>query len=225
MGMKIAIEQKLKVSEYLVILTNTAFIVDHIFPTTKAQVTDRFNRTIPELEREKIELQQSLSEIRTSCLEQIQTRLITVDYNFEKVDYSNSGQILDTIMPGDEMLALVYSLRIVLKEKSVVKGHDLVQSLLAQLFKAMDVSPLAWSTPKGPRKFGVGGIQAFIMDIHFLLCVFEKQITEEIHTLSNSLCERALRQYFGQNKNLNTTLKASEFYNGRVKAVCKQLGF
>lgn len=59
--------------------------------------------------------------------------------------------------------------------------------------------------------------------MHFLLKVFDAQISEEANELSNALCEKALRSYFAQNKDLHTALKSDEFYDSRVEAAITEL--
>lgn len=51
-----AVEKDLHIEQYLAILSNSTFVVEQIFPTTQAQVTERFERVIPELEKQMKEL-------------------------------------------------------------------------------------------------------------------------------------------------------------------------
>lgn len=81
-----------------------------------------------------------------------------------------------------------------------------------------------WVTPKGPRKFGFGGIQQLMLDMTFILRVFEEQITEESNDLSNTICEKALKSYFTQNPNVTVPLKNGDFYESRTEATMKKLG-
>jgi hypothetical protein len=57
------------------------------------------------------------------------------------------------------------------------------------------------------RKLGYGGVQQFILDMHFMLGGFDRFITEEINILANEICGQALKQYYLQNKDLNATLQ------------------
>lgn len=82
-----------------------------------------------------------------------------------------------------------------------------------------------WTTPKGPRKFGIGGIQSFLLDMHFLLRVFDAHVSTEANDLSNDICERALRSYFSQNKDLSTPLQTDDFYDKRVEAAMVEYNF
>ncbi|KAJ3347938.1 exocyst complex component exo84 [Kappamyces sp. JEL0680] len=224
-GLKVAVEKPLEVSQYIAIMTNVSFVVEHIFKTTAAQLTDRFERPIPELEREGKELEMLLAHIRARVIGQIQSRVISVEYNFAKIDYSSSAEILDNILPSPEMVTMVRSLRsILLKSSSVLNAPELISDLLLQIFTFMDETQACWNTPKGPRKFGFGGVQAFILDMHFLLHAFDEYVSEKTNDLSNSLCERALRHFFTQNKDLAAPLKPEEFYDRRVLAAMKEYG-
>ena len=136
------------------------------------------------MEREQQDIDQILHHIRQRVIQQIQNRIINVEYNFMKLDYSSNAMILDTILPGPEvvslaryyldiyilgnliMIILYRSLQAILhKSNTVLIGHELIQDLLLEIFKNMDETsiPLSlsliidgcWVTPKGPRKFGV----------------------------------------------------------------------
>lgn len=51
------------------------------------------------------------------------------------------------------------------------------------------------------------GVQQLVLDIHFFLRVTDLFISDETSDAANSICERALRAYFAQNKNMNVPLK------------------
>jgi hypothetical protein len=60
--------------------------------------------------------------------------------------------------------------------------------------------------------------------MNYLLAVFDEHISEDANALCNSLCERSLRLYFTQNKDLVTPLKSEEFYEERVSEAMRQIG-
>jgi hypothetical protein len=66
---------------------------------------------------------------------------------------------------------------------------------------------LGWMTSAGPRKFGFGGVQKFVLDMHFLLFFYRSEITPETNKCANDLCQRALKQYLSQHKDLSTPLQ------------------
>ena len=82
-------EKSFTVSQYLALLSDASFVVEEIFPTTQSQVTDRFERPVPELEILVGELNASLSHIRIRSIAQIRNRVINVEYPFQKLDFSN----------------------------------------------------------------------------------------------------------------------------------------
>jgi hypothetical protein len=55
-GMTSFVEKDLHIEQYMAILSNSTFIVQQIFPITQSQVTERFERVIPELEKQMTEL-------------------------------------------------------------------------------------------------------------------------------------------------------------------------
>jgi hypothetical protein len=81
-----------------------------------------------------------------------------------------------------------------------------------------------WETDKGSRLFGFGGVQQFILDTDFFLRIAEAYISEQTNMTANSLCERALRLYFLQNKDIKTPLKTGEWYEKRVEEIMKTAG-
>ncbi|KAI8894313.1 hypothetical protein BC833DRAFT_605363 [Globomyces pollinis-pini] len=217
--LNIQIDKELSVSQYLTILTDAVFIVEHIFKNTKHQLTERFDRPIPELIKEQLELKNMVLEYRKRGILQIKKRLIKVEYNFQKIDYSDNATILDTAMPTQDMQTLVTSLFVVLEETGIVlNGARFLQELILQILTHMDTTNECWQTSRGPRRFGFCGVQLFVLDMHYLLKAFESYVTEEANDLSNKLCERALRSYFAQNKTLSAPLKTGEFYEARVEA-------
>ncbi|KAJ3255507.1 exocyst complex component exo84 [Boothiomyces macroporosus] len=149
-GLLVQSENLFTIEQYLKILVNSQFIADHVYPITKAQLMERFDRTIPELDSLQTDMQEK--------------------YNFVKMDYAANAQLLDSVIPSETMISYCKMLK---------------------------------------RKFGFGGVQMFVLDINFLLKVFENEITDESNELANSLCERALRLYFQQNKDLATPLKVN----------------
>lgn len=64
-----------------------------------------------------------------------------------------------------------------------------------------------WEQEKGTRLFGFGGVQQLVLDIHFFLKIAEKYISENTNSMANLICERALRLYFAQNKDIKAALK------------------
>jgi hypothetical protein len=71
------------------------------------------------------------------------------------------------------------------------------------------------------RKLGYGGVQQFILDMHFLLGGLDKFITKPINDLANEKCGQALTQYFLQNKDLGAPLKVdvinTRLENGTIR--------
>jgi hypothetical protein len=82
----------------------------------------------------------------------------------------------------------------------------ILTSIIQKLFDFMSESR-CWESDKGPRKFGFGGVQQLVLDIHLFLRIMEGYITDYTNIKANGVCERALRLYFSQNKDMKISLK------------------
>ncbi|RKO84385.1 hypothetical protein BDK51DRAFT_33016, partial [Blyttiomyces helicus] len=78
-----------------------------------------------------------------------------------------------------------------------------------------------WESERGPRRFGFGGVQLIVLDIHFFLRIAEKFVTDSTQAAANEVCERALRAYFLQNQGQKATLKSGDWYDRRVEDLMK----
>lgn len=63
-----------------------------------------------------------------------------------------------------------------------------------------------------------------VLDIHFSLQILDPFLSEQSSLLANALCEKALRAYFTQNKNMNVPLKSGDWYEARVTSVAFEVG-
>lgn len=66
-----------------------------------------------------------------------------------------------------------------------------------------------WESDKGQRKFGFGGVQQLVLDIHLLLRIGELFVSEQTNSKANTVCEKALRLYFSQNRDVKFALKVN----------------
>ncbi|KAL2919873.1 exocyst complex component exo84 [Polyrhizophydium stewartii] len=220
-----ALDKDLTITQYCVILTNATFVIDHMLPKVKSQLQEQFERPIPELEEDCARHKQTLEAIRAKFVSQCVSRIAKLEYNFGKVDYTNSAAILDTMLPTDAVLKLVLALnKLVADMDRVLDRKDLVGRVLEQFFGNISTSPSSWETDKGPRKFGFGGVQTLVLDIHFCLRAAEVYITEPANEAANAVCEKALRTYFSQNKDLSVPLRTGEWYDKRVDEAMRKYG-
>ncbi|EGF80061.1 hypothetical protein BATDEDRAFT_88866 [Batrachochytrium dendrobatidis JAM81] len=192
-----------------VVLSNITFVVEQMLPKVKIQLEEQFERVIPELDEDCIRHKASLEKVKTVFVESSCSNLIKNDYNFSKVDYSNLSVGLNKLLMNmDATLDCVL----------------LVGRVIQLLFDKMVNTSAGWETEKGPRKFGFGGVQSLLLDIHFMLRVAETYITEDANKNANSVCEMALRAYFVQNKDLSVPLKTGEWYDKRVDEAVRKFG-
>lgn len=82
----------------------------------------------------------------------------------------------------------------------------IVTDIIQKLFDFMTESR-CWESEKGPRKFGFGGVQQLVLDIHLFLRIAEDYVSEQTNIKANTVCEKALRLYFSQNKDMKVALK------------------
>ncbi|KAI8919725.1 hypothetical protein BC831DRAFT_480271 [Entophlyctis helioformis] len=222
-GMKTALSKELSISQYCVVAANITFVIDYMLPKVKTQLVDQFERAIPELENDYTAHKDTLVTTNTKFVTQCISRLIKTDYNFAKVDYTNSASILDTILPTESVLKLVLGLnKLLMDMDKVLDRKAFACRVIEGLFEYMATTTVCWETDKGPRKFGFGGVQTLILDIHFLLRAAEQYITDQANQSANAVCEKALRAYFTQNKDLSVPLKTGEWYDKRVEEAMRK---
>jgi hypothetical protein len=82
-----------------------------------------------------------------------------------------------------------------------------IQNIVFRLLDSIESVPTNWTSKTGTqRKFGIGGVQRFILDLTYLQTSFESQLNESTTEKIKELCEKALRMYFVQNKDVTTPL-------------------
>jgi hypothetical protein len=213
-GLRQYVEQDLELHQYIAIYNDALFVVHYLFPHTKQQLQDRFDRVIPELESQLIDLETTLSQIQTSFQENVFKRTTEKTYPFARVDYSSSAQVLETLMPSQEMINYVRQIRWLLLDD--IFDSNLVQTIVYRLLDWMEIQPSNWLSKSGSqRKFGIGGVQLFVLDLTYLQTSLEPHLNESSDEKIKQLCEKALRMYFAQNKDVTTPLQVSLFYLGK----------
>ena len=97
---------------------------------------------------------------------------------------------------------------------------------LVQIFKDIDTNGTylidllasGWAT----KVFGFHGIHQCILDISFLLLVFDQYINDEINSYANGFSEKAISLYYMQNPN-SPPLKGSDFYDERAQEAMEEI--
>ncbi|KAK5666484.1 hypothetical protein BDV3_006192 [Batrachochytrium dendrobatidis] len=220
-----ALQKDFSNKQICVVLSNITFVVEQMLPKVKIQLEEQFERVIPELDEDCIRHKASLEKVKTVFVESSCSNLIKNDYNFSKVDYSNTAAILETTLPTEPILKLSVGLnKLLMNMDATLDCVLLVGRVIQLLFDKMVNTSAGWETEKGPRKFGFGGVQSLLLDIHFMLRVAETYITEDANKNANSVCEMALRAYFVQNKDLSVPLKTGEWYDKRVDEAVRKFG-
>jgi hypothetical protein len=193
-GLLQAMDRAVDVDQLIGIYSDTLFVVKYLFPHTRIQLEDRFDRVIPEFQTQIAEMELHLSRIEAMFHENVFKKTSEHTFPFVKIEYSNSAQVLNTLMPTPEMVSYVQYLRMIARDE--IFGPDCVSS----------------SKSGTQRKFGIGGVQLFILDLTYLQTTFEQQLNDECGEKIKILCEKALRIYFLQNKDLTTPLQVRVFF-------------
>ncbi|KAJ3031338.1 exocyst complex component exo84 [Rhizophlyctis rosea] len=190
-----------------VILVNATFVVEELLPRVTSQLAMKFERPIPELDDMKLKLEDTITQVRKSFVRVSTHRFIKEGYNFPTIDYSSNAAILDTIKPSEDIIKLLHQLdRVALELDESLDRKGILEEIVEALFEFMNE-----------------GVQLFFLDIHFFLRTASKIITPHTTDLGNAICERALRKYFLQNKDMVGGLKSGEWFDKRVEAVLKEV--
>jgi hypothetical protein len=74
-----------------------------------------------------------------------------------------------------------------------------------------------------PKRFGFGGVQNMILDIHLTLRLCDQYISEVATESANKICENGLRAYFASETDLTGELKLGDWYEERVNSIMEQI--
>jgi len=117
--------------------------------------------------------------------------------------------MLDSAKPSESILRLISELHMICLEiDPSLDKKKIVTDIIQKLFDFMS-EQRCWESEKGPRKFGFFGVQQLVLDIHLFLRMSEDYISESTNIRANALCEKALRLYFSQNKDMKIALKVT----------------
>jgi hypothetical protein len=115
---------------------------------------------------------------------------------FEQVNYASSADVLDDALPSEAIMMLLLELNTIGYEMHTsLNKVQLLTSIIEGLFDFM-LQDQCWTTPHGPRHFGLGGVQQMVLDIHLLLRICEKFISDSANEKANLICEKGLKAYF-----------------------------
>ena len=89
--------------------------------------------------------------------------------------------------------------------------------------QGLNAADHCWNTLDGTRRFGFGGVQQMILDVHLLLRICEKFVSEKANDSANAICENGLRAYFTIEQDLTGELRLGDWYEERVNAIMEQI--
>ncbi|KAJ3042059.1 exocyst complex component exo84 [Rhizophlyctis rosea] len=206
-----------------IILIDATFVVGDLMPKVTSQLAGRFERPIPELDDMRVKLEETVTQVRQAFVSSAKKKLIKDAYNFPTIDYSNSAAILDTIKPTEYIMKLLDQLNRLAQELDpTLDRKGILSAVVEGIFEFMSQDS-CWESERGPRRIGFGGVQHLFLDIHFFLRTATHIVSPKTTDLANSTCERALRTYFLQNKDMVGGLKSGEWFDKRVEDVLKDV--
>ncbi|RKP08157.1 Cullin repeat-like-containing domain protein [Thamnocephalis sphaerospora] len=207
------------------VLADVGFVSEFFLPRVTSRIAKMFGRPVPELQalRNRLggfpsTLQEVLCDKKALLLLRKAYPFATIDYAYEEVD-DNFGK------PTKEILQLVKSLHRMALEirQHPIDLDSIMANVVEKLFKTIG-EPVYWGKDKEQRRFGYAGSQQFVLDMHFMLKVCDKYVSESAFTAANAVCERALRHYIGNNRNLKKDLQTGDWYDKNVSDAIARSG-
>lgn len=104
----------------------------------------------------------------------------------------------------------------------MLKGASIYASVKHESKTQANVE-LCWVNDNGPRRFGFGGVQQMVLDVHLLLRICEKFVSDKSNEDANEVCENGLRAYFNTDQDLTGELKLGDWYEARVNSFMLQI--
>ena len=110
-----------------------------MFPKVKTQLMEQFQRNIPELDEEQEKHFSTLGNITELFVSQCFKNLNNNDYTFSKLDYSNSADILDSMLPTEPAIKLASSLnKLYGAFDSILNPQDLMKKVVLNMFTQIE---------------------------------------------------------------------------------------
>ncbi|KAJ3075450.1 exocyst complex component exo84 [Podochytrium sp. JEL0797] len=220
------IKQKItRLFQYYAIISSCGYVIDKMMPQVAAQLAQRFDRSIPELEEHRRRLRGVVTTMESKFVAIKVKYILQEVFGLQAVDYSSTASILENAKPTENVILFLSELNSLLKdaENSSTFRKILVQIIHGVIHSMNEAS--SWETDRGPLRFGFCGVQQLVLDIHFFLHVAEPFVTAQVNDMANKICEKALRTYFTQNAKIRTALKGGEWYDKRVQEETRNWNF
>lgn len=146
--------------------------------------------------------------------------------------------IPDDVFPTDQVQRLVHELhRVLLIIEPWIPVAPLLTLLIDQVFEKVreggfwdsacgGSSGSSSSGVGGRRRVGSMGVQMFLLDVQFLLRVFERNVSETANAGANAVTEMAVKMYFEASGDdaAKVDLRDGDFYDERIDALVESVG-
>ncbi|KAG4093566.1 hypothetical protein H8356DRAFT_1428566 [Neocallimastix lanati (nom. inval.)] len=215
----ILLRNKLTNNQNLAVLQNCIYVIDNLLPSLIERLKKEFDRPIPEMDELLIKLQGILEQMEKFTCSLLSDYFLENNTILPSPNYQITENISDDASPTNEIIKFTDDIyKFDMSKYSILDINILYPLILEDIFLKL-INKIESCV------FTTGGVQQFVLDIHFFLQVCEKFINDSINQLANKLCEYALRSYYltlasekesNPEANTDIQLKVGDWYAERI---------
>ncbi|ORX77307.1 hypothetical protein BCR32DRAFT_270729 [Anaeromyces robustus] len=215
----ILMKNKLTNNQNLAVLQNCVYVIKYILPSLIERLKKEFDRPIPEMDELLVKLQGIVGEMEKFTCSLLSDYFLENNTILPSPNYQIEENISDDSSPTNEIIKFTDDIyKFDINKYSILDINVLYPLIFEDIF-------LKLINKIDSCVFTTGGVQQFVLDIHFFLQVCEKFINDSINQLANKLCEYALCSYYltltaekEANPDVQTdiSLKVGDWYAERI---------
>jgi len=215
----ILMKNKLTNNQNLAVLQNCVYVIKHLLPSLIERLKTEFDRPIPEMDELLINLQGILEKMEKFTCSLLSDYFLENNTILPSPNYQIDENISDDATPTNEIIKFTDDVyKFDMNKYTLLDSNTLYPLIFEDVFMKLinKVDSCVFTT---------GGVQQFVLDIHFFLQVCEKFINDSINQLANKLCEYALRSYYlaitnekenNPEASTDVSLKVGDWYAERI---------
>ncbi|ORX60832.1 hypothetical protein BCR36DRAFT_407833 [Piromyces finnis] len=215
----ILMKNKLTNNQNLAVLQNCVYVIKYLLPSLVERLKNEFDRPIPEMDELLINLQGILEKMEKFTCSLLSDFFLENNTILPSPNYQIDENISDDATPTNEIIKFTDDVyKFDMNKYTLLDCNTLYPLIFEDIFIKLinKVESCVFTT---------GGVQQFVLDIHFFLQVCEKFINDSINQLANKLCEYALRSYYltitnekenNPNSTTDISLKVGDWYAERI---------
>jgi len=215
----ILMKNKLTNNQNLAVLQNCVYVIKYLLPSLIERLKNEFDRPIPEMDELLINLQGILEKMEKFTCSLLSDYFLENNTILPSPNYQIEENISDDATPTNEIIKFTDDVyKFDMNKYTLLDSNVLYPLIFEDIFMKLinKVDSCVFTT---------GGVQQFVLDIHFFLQVCEKFINDSISQLANKLCEYALRSYYltitNEKENnpdaaTDVSLKVGDWYAERI---------